>query len=133
MNLTDIQSASGASENDLIHVVKTDDTSQNPAGSSFKIEIGEYKNIFASPDTYITGGTFSNGTATFTNTSGGTFDVTGFTTDNQNNFVRNLFISVNDLPTNYTDQDVCDYINNIGLVISETDSKWNIFIMFTPS
>jgi len=31
-------------------------------------------------DTYITGGTYSNGTATFTNNTGGTFNVSGFTT-----------------------------------------------------
>jgi hypothetical protein len=31
-------------------------------------------------DTYVTGGTYSNGTATFTNTSGGTFNVSGFYT-----------------------------------------------------
>jgi hypothetical protein len=31
-------------------------------------------------DTYLTGGTYSNGTATFTNNTGGTFTVTGFKT-----------------------------------------------------
>ncbi len=31
-------------------------------------------------DTYVTGGTYSNGTATFTNNSGATFTVTGFST-----------------------------------------------------
>lgn len=31
-------------------------------------------------DVYITGGTFSSGTATFTNNTGGTFDITGFGT-----------------------------------------------------
>lgn len=31
-------------------------------------------------DTYVTGGTYSSGTATFTNNTGGTFNVTGFTT-----------------------------------------------------
>ncbi len=30
------------------------------------------------PDTYITGGTYSNGVATFTNSTGGTFSVSGF-------------------------------------------------------
>jgi len=32
-------------------------------------------------DTYVTGGTYSNGTATFTNSTGGTFNVTGFVTN----------------------------------------------------
>jgi hypothetical protein len=31
-------------------------------------------------DRYVTGGTYSNGTATFTNNSGGTFNVNGFKT-----------------------------------------------------
>jgi hypothetical protein len=33
-------------------------------------------------DTFVTGGTYSNGTAIFTNNTGGTFNVTGFTTGN---------------------------------------------------
>jgi len=36
--------------------------------------------VFYGTDITVTGGTYSNGTATFTNTTGGTFDVTGFTT-----------------------------------------------------
>jgi hypothetical protein len=32
----------------------------------------------ANPDTFVTGGTYSTGTATFTNNTGGTFNVTGF-------------------------------------------------------
>ena len=35
--------------------------------------------IFYGTDITVTGGTYSNGTATFTNTTGGTFNVTGFT------------------------------------------------------
>lgn len=53
---------------------------------------------------------------------------------NQNNFVRQLFIDVNDLPPNYTVQDVCDYILALPeseRTILETDSKWNI-IIFEP-
>lgn len=37
-------------------------------------------NLTATNDTYVTGGTYTNGTATFTNNSGGTFNVSGFTT-----------------------------------------------------
>lgn len=36
--------------------------------------------IFYGTDITVTGGTYSNGTAVFTNTTGGTFNVTGFTT-----------------------------------------------------
>lgn len=87
MNLTDRQSASGISTTDLIHIVITGDTSQSPAGSSYKVEIGDYASLFSSPDTFVTGGTFnqSGGTATFTNNTGGTFNVTGFTGVFENN------------------------------------------------
>jgi len=37
----------------------------------------------ANHDTYVTGGTYSNGTAIFTNNTGGTFSVSGFSTSNQ--------------------------------------------------
>ena len=37
-------------------------------------------------DTYVTGGTYSSGTAIFTNNSGGTFSVTGFTTSTSGSF-----------------------------------------------
>ena len=38
------------------------------------------KSGFSSSDTYVTGGTYSNGTAIFTNNSGSTFSVSGFST-----------------------------------------------------
>lgn len=42
----------------------------------------QYRDVSSLPDTFVTGGTFNstNGTATFTNNSGGTFNVTGFFT-----------------------------------------------------
>lgn len=66
----------------LIHIVVTGDTSQgNPDGSSYKAELQQLSSLFAGgSDTYLTGGTYSNGTATFTNNTGGTFNVTGFIT-----------------------------------------------------
>jgi hypothetical protein len=39
-----------------------------------------YQNLPLSATTYVSGGTYSAGTITFTNTSGGTFEVTGLTT-----------------------------------------------------
>lgn len=44
--LTTRTSASGAALTDLIHIVKTGDTSQNSAGSSYKIEMGDYVELF---------------------------------------------------------------------------------------
>jgi hypothetical protein len=62
----------------LIHIVYTGDPSQNIAGSSYKAELQQLLTIFK--DTFVTGGTYSSGTATFTNSTGGTFNVTGFFT-----------------------------------------------------
>ena len=65
----------------LIHIVYTGDPSQNIAGSSYKAELQQLSSIFSGgTDTLVTGGTYSAGTITFTNSSGGTFDVTGLTT-----------------------------------------------------
>ncbi len=64
----------------LIHIVYTGDPSQNIAGSSYKAELQQLSSIFSGgTDTLVTGGTYSAGTITFTNSSGGTFPVTGLT------------------------------------------------------
>ena len=78
--LTDRTLATGVTFNDLIHIVITGDTSQNPAGSSYKATIQQVTNLVGS--VIITGGTYnsSTGVITFTNSSGGTFSVSGFLT-----------------------------------------------------
>jgi len=78
--LTDRTLATGITFNDLIHIVITGDTSQNPAGSSYKATIQQVTNLVQS--VYITGGTYnsSTGDITFSNSSGGTFVVSGFVT-----------------------------------------------------
>ncbi len=78
--LTDRTLATGVTFNDLIHIVNTSDTSQNPAGSSYKATIQQVTNLVAS--VIITGGTYdaTTGIITFTNSSGGTFTVSGFVT-----------------------------------------------------
>ena len=81
--LTSRTLATGASLNDLIHIVITGDTSQSPSGSSYKATLSQLQPLFSgSTDTFLTGGTYDNssGTATFTNNTGGTFTVSGFTT-----------------------------------------------------
>jgi len=81
--LTTRSLASGVTLNDLIHIVITGDTSQDSAGSSYKAKLSQLVPLFGgSPDVFVTGGTYSNvtGTATFRNTTGGTFNVSGFTT-----------------------------------------------------
>jgi hypothetical protein len=78
--LTDRALATGVTLTDLIHIVITGDTSQNPAGSSYKAQIGQITSLISPLS--ITGGTYNptTGVVTFTNSSGGTFDVSGFTT-----------------------------------------------------
>ena len=81
--LTSRTLATGATLNDLIHIVITGDTSQSPTGSSYKARLSQLVPLFGgSPDVYLTGGTAvsSGGTITFTNTTGGTFTVSGLTT-----------------------------------------------------
>jgi len=69
MKLTDRIKASGASLTDLIHIVITGDTSQDPAGSSYKISMGDYASLFGgsstgstSLDTYWVSGSTWDGT-----------------------------------------------------------------------
>ena len=81
--LTSRTLATGASLNDLIHIVITGDTSQSASGSSYKASLSQLVPLFGgSPDVYLTGGTAvsSGGTLTFTNSTGGTFTVSGLTT-----------------------------------------------------
>jgi hypothetical protein len=103
--LTDRTLATGVTINDLIHIVITGDTSQNPAGSSFKATMGQVLDLI-NPTT-ITGGTYdsSTGTITFYDDTGGTFDVTG-------------------LLTGYTDVSITSftYNNSNTFTITETDS-----------
>jgi hypothetical protein len=80
--LTDrtLAQASAITPTTLIHIVTTGDTSQNAAGSSYKAELGQLVGLFSgASDTLVTGGTYSDGTITFTNNSGGTFNVSGLT------------------------------------------------------
>ena len=78
--LTDRTLATGVTLDSLIHIVNTGDTSQNPAGSSYKATISQVTDLVNS--IVITGGTYdsSSGTITFTNSSGGTFTISGFVT-----------------------------------------------------
>ena len=81
--LTSRTLATGATLNDLIHIVITGDTSQSAQGSSYKAKLSQLVPLFGgSPDVFLTGGTSNStgGTMTFTNTTGGTFTVTGATT-----------------------------------------------------
>ena len=56
--LTDKTLASSVSLNDIVHIVKTGDTSQNPAGSSYKATISQVVSTFTA--TSVTALTFNN-------------------------------------------------------------------------
>ena len=85
--LTDRILAPGVTTNDLIHIVITGDTSQNPAGSSYKATMGQVLDLI-NPTT-ITGGTYDSvtGTITFYDDNGGSFNVTGLVTGYTNTAV----------------------------------------------
>jgi hypothetical protein len=85
--LTDRTLSTGLTANDLIHIVNTGDTSQNPAGSSYKATMGQVIDLI-NPTT-ITGGTYDpiTGTITFYDDTGGSFNVTGLVTGYTNTAV----------------------------------------------
>ena len=88
--LTDRTLTTGVSTNDLIHIVITGDTSQNPAGSSYKATMGQVLDLI-NPTT-LTGGTYNplTGTITFYDDTGGSFNVTGLVTGYTNTAVTGL-------------------------------------------
>jgi len=102
--LTDLSFAPFINQNTLFHLVNTGDTSQNPAGSSYKGTIQGILDL-VNPIS-ITGGTYDpiTGVVSLCNTSGICFDISGFT-------------------TGYTDIKVTGYTydNNNTFTISETD------------
>lgn len=85
--LTDRTLTTGVTVNDLIHIVITGDTSQNPAGSSYKATMGQVLDLI-NPTT-LTGGTYDplTGTITFYDDTGGSFNVTGLVTGYTNTAV----------------------------------------------
>ena len=89
--LTDKTSASSVSLNDIIHIVKTSDTTQNPLGSSYKATVLQFASVIGG-GAIFTGGTVS-GPTTFTNgltantISTNTLTVNGVTITNIGNFI----------------------------------------------
>ena len=64
--LTDRTLTTGVSTNDLIHIVITGDTSQNPAGSSYKATLGQVVSL----STSITSFTYNSNTFTIGQSDG---------------------------------------------------------------
>lgn len=65
---------------------KSNSISANTISATTYYGDGSYLTGIVSQDTYVTGGTYSAGTAIFTNNTGGTFNVTGFSTSNATQF-----------------------------------------------
>lgn len=79
MKLTQREIAPSLGYQDLVHVVLVNDLSQDAYGSSYKSTIQQIIDL-APKDSYVTGGTHNidNGITTFTNSTGTTFDVSGY-------------------------------------------------------
>jgi hypothetical protein len=98
MKLTDRKkSPLGAEPTDLVHIVKTGDTSQNSAGSSYKAEMIDYDEIFLG--TFVTGGTHNkvSGVSTFTNNKGVDFTVSDYFRSVDDKFISGMTFN----PSNY--------------------------------
>ena len=63
---------------------------------------------------YVTGGTYSSGTTTFTNVTGGTFTVTGLTTGAINLGSENIFVSKDGNDSTGTNQDISKAFKTIS-------------------
>lgn len=93
--------ASAITTTTLIHIVVTGDTSQSPEGSSYKANLGQLSSLFGgNTDLYITGGTYSTGTLTLTNLTGGTITIGGFYTDQDDVYVTGSTLTIADNNTN---------------------------------
>lgn len=93
MYLTDRVQISGVSPTNFIHVVSTASTLTNAAGDSFKAQISQIFDLTAG--CCLTGATFTGGTLTFINGSGGTaFQVSGLSfTGGSGNCINQLYVN----------------------------------------
>ena len=101
MFLTERQQAISVNPTDLIHIVKTGDTSQNVAGSSYKANISQIFELTAG--CCLTAATYFHGVMSFINASGGTsFTVDGLSfTGGSGNCINDLYVNnIYPCPTN---------------------------------
>ena len=98
-------------------------------------------------DIYVTGGTYSNGTSTFRNNSGGTFNVTGYFTGSTDNYItggtfnhNTSTLSLNNVTggtieiTGFTDVNVTGgtYSNGTTTFTNNTGGTFNVSGFTTP-
>lgn len=166
--LTDrtLAEASAITPTTLIHIVTTGDPSQNPAGSSYKAELGQLVGLFnftggtvsgetiftngltantfsassifvngvqITGDTFVTGATYSDGTAIFTNNQGNQFNLTGLTepfSGGSGNCITDLYVSnihsCSPLNINPLDEGEVYFGSTSGVTIDVTNSRIGI-------
>lgn len=117
--LTDRTLATGITSYDLIHIVITGDTSQNPAGSSYKATMGQVLDLI-NPTT-LTGGTYDSvtGSITFFDDTGGSFTITGLVTGFSDTFVT-AFTYNNANTFTITENDGSSFSSSINVVTGMT-------------
>ena len=99
---------------------------QNTRILSLNNNTGGTINISGITDTFVTGGTYSNGTTTFTNNSGGTFSVTGFTTNLVNGSGSVNYIPKWSATTALTISNIYDDGTNVGIFNSSPSYKLDV-------
>lgn len=119
MKLTQREIAPSLGYQDIVHVVLVNDTTQDTYGSSYKGTIQQIIDL-APKDSYVTGGTHNQnyGITTFTNSTGTTFDVSGYFKPSDDIYV-----------TGGT------YVNNTGIITFQNnkDGLFQVDGFFKPS
>ena len=91
MKLTQRDLAPSIGYEDIVHIVLVNDNTQDPSGSSYKGTIQQIIDL-APKDSFVTGGTYNDttGITTFTNSTGTTFNVSGYFKPSDDVFVSGV-------------------------------------------
>lgn len=113
------KSPSGAELTDLVHIVKTGDTTQNSAGSSYKAEMKDYDSLFLG--TFVTGGTHNQvtGISTFINNKGANFSVTNYFKSVDNKFITGTTFNTANYDLTLHRNDGINFTENLGILASD--------------
>ncbi len=132
MKLTQRDIAPSLGYQDLVHVVLVNDLTQDTYGSSYKSTIQQIIDL-APKDSYVTGGThnLNGGVTTFTNSTGTTFDVTGYFKPSDDIFVTGG--TYNNLTGTATFQNNKDGIFTVDGFFTEADDTYVTGVTFNPT
>lgn len=86
-----------------------------------KIQVDQIKSYILNgvSDVYVTGGTYSDGTTTFTNNSGGTFDVTGFFKTSDDIYTTGLTFNVGNYDLTINKNDGTSYTQSLSILATD--------------